>query len=134
MLTGRLLTTYGTLVGLPLLALASVLHYGQGMSAPPAVAGYWKVESEAVVMAAECGGMRVKQSGTDVTLVFEDARHTTISGRLANRKLLAIGPAPQLEIVVVGAGSEQSLVGSYADKAFIAVREKRSCSEGPSHS
>ena len=134
MLTGKLILVYGALVGLPLLALTSVLRYGQNLSAPPAVSGSWKVESEAVVLAAGCYGMLVKQSGTDVTITFEDARHTTVSGEIANRKLMAASPGPQLELAVVGVGSEQRLVGSYRDKSFTAVRARLSCLEGPSHS
>ena len=115
MLRAKTLFTYGALVVLPLLALTSVLSFGRSLHAPPAVAGTWKMDTTKSIR--ECTGMLLTQSGTDVTIVLQDARHTTLTGIIRNHRILA----PQLDALVTSAGSEERLSGSYRDKPFTAV-------------
>ena len=79
MLRNRLLLGYLSLVGLPLLALVGTLRKGEGLKAPPFLAGEWRMQPVSSSQGSPCewpftdpgATLTIVQSGTDVTVTVE---------------------------------------------------------------
>jgi hypothetical protein len=82
---------YLCLVGVPLAGLAMILRAGDGLTAPPPIAGAWRVEGQAALAAAESARtFAISQSGQHVEVAF--GGHS-MRGRFSGDSLVAEGDA-----------------------------------------
>ncbi|HEX9937233.1 MAG TPA: hypothetical protein VGB15_08920, partial [Longimicrobium sp.] len=78
---------YLFLVGIPLAGLALILRAGNGLTAPPPIAGAWRVEGHPLPAAADTGRtFAISQSGQHVEVVI--GRHS-LRGRFTGDSLVA---------------------------------------------
>src|ERR1700735_2717822 len=103
---------YVLFVGVPLLILIGTLRAGAGLSAPPAVAGDWTIESTA----NKCGrpladasqpALSIYQTGSNLLIAFNDPWKTTLAGKLEDGGVTAVavtegGRALRLEAALSG--------------------------------
>jgi hypothetical protein len=95
----RMALIYLALVGLPAGGLWVILRLGEGLSAPPPIAGEWRVEPEGASGLAAClgalagddlGRVIVSQSGVFVTLAFgRESSSARVVGKLDGGALSA---------------------------------------------
>jgi hypothetical protein len=112
---------YVLFVGVPLLILIGTLRAGAGLSAPPAVAGDWTIESTA----NKCGrpladasqpALSIYQTGSNLLIAFNDPWKTTLAGKLEDGGVTAVavtegGRALRLEAALSGKPCHRSLQG-----------------------
>lgn len=106
----KALTYYLLLVGIPVLGVLGVLHLGQGLTAPKAVAGTWTLEAvslpsektacTALKEAARARTFAVEQSGPRLTLELGELR---ADGHIDGDVVRATSP-----LLLVDAGVEPS--------------------------
>jgi len=143
---------YVLFVGIPLPILIGTLRAGGHLTAQPALSGEWIVEhARQGPQPDDCAGLlanvvrptiSIYQTGTDLLIAFNDPQRSTLTGKLENGRILAIGSrvaapancgshsAIRLEAGITGALDQRSLLGqisfdgcgSCAPVPFIATR------------
>jgi hypothetical protein len=129
----RLVFTYLSFVGVPLLGLVGILRAGRGLSAPVAISGDWSLQADAAPLASDfCGAewiqlaqpaLSISQSGTEiaVTLNSIDGHPITLTGTIHEDRLHAAGaPAGNcagphalfLDGAVTGAAPQRMITGA----------------------
>ena len=112
---------YVLFVGIPLLILIGTLRAGADLSAPSAVSGDWTVEpapnkcAESLANASQ-PALSIYQTGSNLLIVFNDPRKTTLAGKLEDGSVTAVsatigGHALRLEAAVSGKPGHRSLQG-----------------------
>ena len=89
---------YLFLVGIPVMAIAGILHYGGGLEAPPSIGGTWQL---ALSVSAGAGpacidvpvgtALEISQSGVYLLLTLKDPLNAQLSGRLDHARVEAVG-------------------------------------------
>ena len=94
MFKNRLTLGYVLLVGVPLLFLVATLRAGGSLAAPPSVGGEWLIETAssentclAPLVSSRQPALTVYQSGTELSIVANDARRVTFTGELKDRNI-----------------------------------------------
>jgi hypothetical protein len=98
----RVVLLYLALVGLPVLGILGVLQVGRTLSAPISLAGTWNAQlsPDSESIAADPGllprpmVLTITQSGSDVTLVFDDNQRTTLAGKIQGATVNAAALRP----------------------------------------
>ncbi len=129
----RSLALYVAVVGSSLLGVFAVLRVGEGLTAPPAVAGVWNLDFRRgdataceAALPVDARRMTIAQSGQFLVLHFDDRRALQMAARLRDGKILgqskedrAAAPLPdcpgapraEVELDVAGSGSGARLDG-----------------------
>jgi hypothetical protein len=100
----KMIITYVSLVGVPLLGLIGILHGGRALRAPLSVAGNWNLEADVASWAGQpCGdllsGLKqpafdISQSGTMVVLALNNPQATALTGTIRGTTLTAGADEP----------------------------------------
>ncbi len=95
----KLLITYLTLVGLPVLGVLGVLHVGRGLTSPVSVSGSWNVEvsrqlsgyssCEDVLRQSQPLVLTISQSGPHVFLSFDNNKKIKLAGAIESTSVNA---------------------------------------------
>jgi hypothetical protein len=122
MLKKKLTFGYILFVGIPLLILLGTLRAGAGLTALPAVSGDWSMDPVSI----QCSGpiadggrpaLSIYQNGTDLRIAFNDARKTTLAGKLESGRVIAVsnttacGSALHLDAILGGKPGHRLLQG-----------------------
>ena len=122
MFKNKLTFGYVLFVGIPLLILLGVFAAGADLSAPPAVSGDWIVEP----VPNKCAGpladanpptLNIYQTGAHLLIAFNDARKTTLNGKLEGGRIAAVssttgyGTALRLNAALTGKPGHRLLQG-----------------------
>ena len=93
----RLLSGYMTMVGVPLVVVAFVLHAGRNMVAPPSIDGDWIMQWESPDAAGKCqeqlpdeigGSLAISQSGRHLTAHWNQDRTSPLKGILDDGRFI----------------------------------------------
>jgi len=84
----RFVIAYILLVGLPLLGLAGVLRFGQGLSAPISVNGVWKLGADGAPLPVGKCGKRLATLQDTLLTISQSGKELIVS---VNNESLAIG-------------------------------------------
>lgn len=87
---------YAVLVGVPVLGLIGILHFGQRLAAPESIGGLWRVDIDgepvgplAKLLSDDNAGFRISQSGDRFELKPRGSLQTPGAGTLEGRELHA---------------------------------------------
>jgi hypothetical protein len=116
MQTNRLTYGYLLLVGVPLLVLVSASELGKGITAPPAIAGEWTLQTSDPLPCVGAPNVTITQSGEEIVVSLHDANKTRWQGLLQNARLNAqggcgSGKTARFEAAVEGERTKRSLRG-----------------------
>ncbi|MEO8659001.1 MAG: hypothetical protein ABI693_11050 [Bryobacteraceae bacterium] len=137
MQANRLTYGYLLLVGVPLLVLVSASELGKGITAPPAVAGEWTLQTTDPLSCVDAPNVTITQSGEEVVVSLHDAKKTRWQGLLQNARLNASGSCggktARFEAAVEGERSKRILRGQlWVDGCDTCARASFTATRSPS--
>ena len=139
MQTNRLTYGYLVLVGAPLLVLVSASELGKGITAPPAVAGEWTLQTSDPLPCVGAPNVTISQSGEEIMVSLHDASKTRWQGLLQNARLNAWGSCgdgktARFEAAVEGERTKRILRGQlWVDGCDTCARASFTATRSPSH-
>jgi len=138
MQTNRLTYGYLLLVGVPLLVLVSASELGKGITAPPAVAGEWTLQTTDQLSCVGVPNVTITQSGEEIVISLHDADKTRWEGLLQNARLNAkgscgAGKTARFEAAVEGERPKRVLRGQlWVDGCDTCARASFTATRSPS--
>jgi hypothetical protein len=98
---------YLILVGIPVLGVLGLLQLGEGVTPPVSVGGKWQLQLDSQVACDACSHrvgcndhptLTISQSGTHLSLVFDDEEKTTLTGRIDGLAITAKATELSMEV------------------------------------